>query len=171
MTRPLQLTGERVVLREALPGDVDAFVEILAAPEVERWWGPHAREDVVAELYDDPETVAFAVLVDGAVKGLVTYAEETDPDYRHAGIDIAMHPSAIGRGLGADAVRTLARYLLEERPGGRERACDQILRASGFPSRGRDAQLRAGRGRWLARRPAHGSLGRRAALSARGKAR
>ena len=115
MTRPLQLTGERVVLREALPGDVDAFVEILAAPEVERWWGPHAREDVVAELYDDAETVAFAVLVDGAVKGLVTYAEETDPDYRHAGIDIAMHPSAIGRGLGADAVRTLARYLLEER--------------------------------------------------------
>jgi aminoglycoside 6'-N-acetyltransferase len=112
---PLELHGERVVLREAAPGDADAFAEVLAAPEVERWWGPHTREQVVEELFGDAETTAFAVVVDGAVRGLVTYAEEEDPDYRHAAIDVALHPAAIGRGLGADAVRTLARYLLDER--------------------------------------------------------
>jgi aminoglycoside 6'-N-acetyltransferase len=115
VTPPLELRGERVVLREAAPSDVDAFVEILAKPEIQRWWGPHTREQVVEELFGDAETTAFAVVLDGAVSGLVTYSEEPDRDYRHAGIDIALHPSAIGRGLGADAVRTLARYLLDDR--------------------------------------------------------
>jgi aminoglycoside 6'-N-acetyltransferase len=111
---PLELRGERVVLREAAPSDADAFAEIVAAPEVERWWGPHTRERLLEELFGDAETT-FAIVVDGAVGGLVTYSEEPDPDYRHAAIDIALHPAAIGRGLGADAVRTLARYLVEDR--------------------------------------------------------
>jgi aminoglycoside 6'-N-acetyltransferase len=35
--------------------------------------------------------------------------------YRHAAIDIALHPDFAGRGLGPDAVRTLARHLFSER--------------------------------------------------------
>ncbi len=33
--------------------------------------------------------------------------------YRHANIDLYLDPSVHGRGLGQDAVRTLARYLLD----------------------------------------------------------
>ena len=33
--------------------------------------------------------------------------------YRHAGIDIALAEGWRGRGIGADAIRTLARYLFE----------------------------------------------------------
>lgn len=40
------------------------------------------------------------------------YAEE-EPDYRHAGIDLFLDPAVHGRGLGTDAVRTLARHLVD----------------------------------------------------------
>ena len=35
--------------------------------------------------------------------------------YRHAGIDIALREQWQGEGLGPDAVRTLARFLIDER--------------------------------------------------------
>ena len=35
--------------------------------------------------------------------------------YRHAGIDISLHPDAHGRGLGTETVRTVARWLFGER--------------------------------------------------------
>jgi aminoglycoside 6'-N-acetyltransferase len=41
--------------------------------------------------------------------------EETDPEFRHAGIDLFLDPRLHGRGLGRDAVRTVARWLVEER--------------------------------------------------------
>jgi aminoglycoside 6'-N-acetyltransferase len=49
------------------------------------------------------------------VVGLIQYAEENEPDYRHAGIDIFLDPAWHGRGLGADALRTVARYLFDVR--------------------------------------------------------
>ncbi len=61
------------------------------------------------------DAVCFAVLVDGAVVGLVQCYEEEDPDQRYAGIDVGLDPRVNGRGLGTDTVRTLARYLVEER--------------------------------------------------------
>ena len=41
--------------------------------------------------------------------------EEPDPMYRHAGIDIAIRAAWQGIGLGPDAIRALARHLIEER--------------------------------------------------------
>ena len=46
---------------------------------------------------------------------MIQYHEETEPDYRHAGIDIFLGTPYHGRGLGTDAVRTLARHLLDDR--------------------------------------------------------
>ena len=58
----------------------------------------------------------YAIEVDGEFAGSIQSAEDDDDgDYRHAGIDIFMHSRFQGRGLGTDAVRTLARYLLEVR--------------------------------------------------------
>ena len=47
--------------------------------------------------------------------GLIQFAEEDDPDYRHAGIDIYVDPTHHRRGFATDAIRTLVTYLLEER--------------------------------------------------------
>jgi aminoglycoside 6'-N-acetyltransferase len=40
---------------------------------------------------------------------------ETDPQYRHGGIDIVLVEAAQGRGLGSDAVRTVATWLIRDR--------------------------------------------------------
>jgi aminoglycoside 6'-N-acetyltransferase len=61
------------------------------------------------------DEVQLAIELQGDVVGAIQYAEEDDPDYRHASIDIFLTTRVHGRGAGPDAVRTLARYLFEER--------------------------------------------------------
>jgi aminoglycoside 6'-N-acetyltransferase len=110
------MRGQWVRLRLVSAADVPRIAEILGAPEVAQWWHGYDLERVRREyLSDEDDVVAFVVEVDGQVIGLIQFSEETDPDYRHASIDISLHPDWHGRGLGADAVRTLARYLFEER--------------------------------------------------------
>jgi len=46
---------------------------------------------------------------------MIQYAEEEDPEYRSASIDIFLSNEMRGRALGTDAVRTLARWLVRER--------------------------------------------------------
>jgi Acetyltransferases, including N-acetylases of ribosomal proteins len=102
-----------VSLRPATTDDVLALARIRATPEVYRWWrgeGDMASE-VAADLAD-PDASTLAVELDGRVVGAVQWSAETEPDYRHAGIDIYLDPSVHGRGAGTDAVRTLARHLL-----------------------------------------------------------
>lgn len=65
--------------------------------------------------FDDPSATRFAVVHDGAVRGLVQYGEEEDPAYRHASIDIFLDPAVHRRGVGRDAVRTLAHHLVRHR--------------------------------------------------------
>ena len=114
MAGELGLLGERVGLRPLIEDDLAPLAALFALPSVARWWGAVAehelREHVAAE---DPH--AFAVVLDGAPVGLVQFGEEDDPGYRHASIDVAIHPDAQGRGIGTDAVRTMARYLIEAR--------------------------------------------------------
>jgi aminoglycoside 6'-N-acetyltransferase len=110
------LRGERVVLRPLTETDLPRIAEIISNPEVEQWWTFHDEARLRAELFDDPEVEPFAVEFEGAVVGLIEYSEETEPDYRSAGIDIALDPECcVGRGLGPDALRTLIRHLFEQR--------------------------------------------------------
>jgi aminoglycoside 6'-N-acetyltransferase len=106
------LEGKRVTLRPVEPDDVFILRRILATPEVARWWGPPPEG---FPLTDDPSATRFAVLVDREIAGMIQYDEETDPDFRHAAIDIYLDPARHGEGLGTDAVETLARHLIEER--------------------------------------------------------
>jgi aminoglycoside 6'-N-acetyltransferase len=46
---------------------------------------------------------------------MIQYSEELEPDYRHASIDLFVDAARHGRGLGSDAVRALADYLVAER--------------------------------------------------------
>ncbi len=112
------LQGGVVRLRAVGAADAPRLTEILADPEVAEWWGRWDLERVQTELIarDDRDlTVVLAIEADGEVIGLIQYLEEEDPEYRSAGIDISVHPDWHHRGLGADALRTLARYLINER--------------------------------------------------------
>lgn len=109
------LTGDRVALRPLRSDDRDRLRAILAEPEVARWWGSGGAKAAVDELLGRGEHVALAIEVDGELVGSIQYAEEDDPDYRHAGIDLFVATAHQGRGLGRDALRTLARYLFEAR--------------------------------------------------------
>ena len=46
---------------------------------------------------------------------MIQYAEENEPDYRHAGIDVFLDPAVHGRGLGLDAILALAVHLVRDR--------------------------------------------------------
>lgn len=63
---------------------------------------------------DDPDLHYYVILDEGRVVGGIQWYEEADLQYRHAGIDLFLDPSVHGRGLGTDAVRTLARHIVDE---------------------------------------------------------
>ena len=110
------LHGEAVTLRPIVAGDAPRLTKILAHPAVAQWWGHWDLDRVQREMFDpDDESVIFAIEHDDQVIGLIQYAEENDPDYRHAGIDIFLDPAWHGRGFGSDAIRTLACHLFHDR--------------------------------------------------------
>jgi aminoglycoside 6'-N-acetyltransferase len=114
MTGGPEIRGEHVVLVPVGAPHVPELRRIVATPEVRRRWGEEEVKEPGWPL-DDPWATPFAILVDGTVRGLVQYAEETGPMYRHASIDIFVDPDVHGRGHGRDAVGTLARHLVDER--------------------------------------------------------
>jgi aminoglycoside 6'-N-acetyltransferase len=96
--------------------DRQVLRDILAQPEVGRWWDT-ADPDAAADdwLLDDGETVGFAILLDGQVIGSIQYVEENEPGYRHAGIDLFLEAGHQGSGYGPEAIRAVARYLIDVR--------------------------------------------------------
>jgi aminoglycoside 6'-N-acetyltransferase len=101
-----------LVLRPLAERDVHELRRIHATPEVRRWWD--APEDDFP-LHDDPESTRLTIEVDGAVAGMVQFWEDTQARYRHAAIDIFLDPAFHGRGIGTEAVRRVARMLIDER--------------------------------------------------------
>ena len=113
--RPARLLGERVELRPLRVDDVERVAEIQAEPRVARWWGPPDEVALRQKAEGASEEEAFAIEVDGELVGLIEFHEETEPDFRHAGIDLFLTTRAQGHGFGPDALRMLARYLVDER--------------------------------------------------------
>ncbi len=98
-------------LKPLAPEHAEELRRIHLTPEVSRWWG--ATDPDFPD--DEPQSPRFAIVVDGAVAGLVQYGEEEEPDYRHAWIDIFVDPAVHGRGVGTEAVRRVMRLLIDER--------------------------------------------------------
>jgi aminoglycoside 6'-N-acetyltransferase len=112
----VELHGRQVTLRSTTPEDAPALLAILAEPEVARWWGGFDLVRVTAELIvSDPEEDPFVIEHEGEIVGYIQAVEENEPDFRSAGIDLFLRTDAQGRGLGPDAIRTLASHLIEER--------------------------------------------------------
>lgn len=81
-----------------------------------RWWDtPDPDAAVDAWLAEGGQSVGFAIELAGRVIGSIQYVEEDDPGYRRAGIDMFLDRDHHGRGLGPEAIRTLARYLIGTR--------------------------------------------------------
>lgn len=91
--------------------DAAALRAIHRRPEVIAWWGPPSEEFP----FDEPESTRFAIRDGGEVVGMVQYGEESDPDYRHAWIDLFVDPARHGRGIGTAAIGLVLRVLVEER--------------------------------------------------------
>ena len=109
------LLGSTVTLRPATPADALALATIRATPEVQERWG--GADDLTAEILDDlvaPELHLLVIEEANRIVGAMQWQASEDPVYRHAGIDIYVDPALHGRGLGTDAVRTLARHLIHD---------------------------------------------------------
>ena len=111
-----ELDGALVHLRPATGRDAGTFTSILRDPTVHRWWQAADPAADARELTGrDDEVIVWAIEVDDDIVGLIQAHEESEPRYRHAGIDIVLARGAQGRGLGSDAVRTVAHWLIEAR--------------------------------------------------------
>jgi aminoglycoside 6'-N-acetyltransferase len=108
------LQGERVRLRPLEADDVERLVEIGAEPEITRWWGQITRKHLLDKAEGRDDATAFAIEHEGEMVGLAQFSEPGEDEFKHANIDLFLTASLHGRGLGRDAVRTLARWLVGE---------------------------------------------------------
>lgn len=111
----LVLTGPRLLLRRGTAADAPLLHAIRGEPVVMRWWRePDPVPQIAAELAADGDEVVLVIEVGGEVAGAIQFSEETDPAYRHAALDIYLGDRHQRQGLGPEAVRLLATYLVDE---------------------------------------------------------
>ncbi|MEU9114323.1 aminoglycoside 6'-N-acetyltransferase [Streptomyces sp. NPDC048483] len=103
-----ELRGTTVLLRPVQDADTATLDRIVREPAVAAWWSP-------PDDYGNMLAVTLPGTPSGEVIGAIQFSEEADPEFRHAGLDIFLTTSHQGQGLGTDAVRTLARWLIDER--------------------------------------------------------
>lgn len=110
------MPGRAVALRAATAGDADALMEIVTEPGAREWWGDQGdAAKLRADLLGDEYTTTFVIEVDGRAAGWLQAWEENDRDYRHGGLDIVLAPGYRDRGIGPEALRQAARWLIDER--------------------------------------------------------
>ncbi len=109
------LQGSLVRLRPVGAADQARLDEILRDPSVARWWTPPDAAGPAADWLEDDGQVTLVIESGGALIGSIQFNEELNPNYRTASIDLFLGADAQGRGLGPDAIRTVVRYLFEER--------------------------------------------------------
>ena len=107
------LRGAIEQLRPVADTDIPELARIRETPEVHEHW--RGGDDMVAAVKKDlaePDSTPYVIELDGRVVGWIQWQAEDDADYRHASMDIYLDPAVHGRGVGADALRTLARHLV-----------------------------------------------------------
>jgi aminoglycoside 6'-N-acetyltransferase len=88
-------------------------VKIRDTPQVyEHWRGGDDLVAAIEEDFDERDAIAYVIELEDHVVGWIQWQAEEEPDYRHASMDIYVDPAVHGRGVGTDAMRTLARHLI-----------------------------------------------------------
>ena len=112
----MEIRGPRVTLRPVVADDAEGLAAILATPEVARWWPAYDRARVETEyLVAEDDVSVWAILVGDRLVGLIQASEGSEPEFRHAGIDLFLDPAVHGQGLGPEAIRLVARHLIVDR--------------------------------------------------------
>ena len=112
----MEIHGGHVTLRPVVAADINGLAAILATPEVARWWPAYDRARVEAEyLVDEEDVTVWAIDLGERLVGLIQASEENEPEFRHAGIDLFLDPAILGQGLGPEAIRIVARHLIDDR--------------------------------------------------------
>ena len=75
-----------------------------------QWW----QDPQDQWLADEPDIVKYAVRLEGDVIGYAQWYEDTDPMFRHAGVDLFLDAAFHGRGLGTEVVRVVCAHLIDE---------------------------------------------------------
>lgn len=89
---------------------VAALRALRVQPGVLQWWGPLEP----GFPFDEPESSRFAIVVDGAVAGLIQWGDSSCDETRHAYVDIFVGDDWAGRGIGTEAMRQMTRTLIEQ---------------------------------------------------------
>ena len=109
----MQIVGDSVTLVPVAADHVDDLRRIRSTPEVAARW--YDVDDEPDWPFDGEDCVMYAISYEGRVAGFIQYAEENEPHYRHASIDLFVDPALHSRGIGRDAIATLAGHLLDDR--------------------------------------------------------
>ncbi len=112
MPAAVELAGDRVGLKTTTIEDADALRAIRRAPEITRWW-----DELEAGFPMDLESglTRLTIRAGSEIVGMIQFAEEPDPKYRSASLDLFVAPGFQGRGLGTEAVGLLVDHLVRER--------------------------------------------------------
>ncbi len=108
------LRGARVTIRPPRRGELSEIASMMASdPEASAWWS--RDPNVIRRWFEDPEYNVLVIEEGDRTAGIIAFEEEADPDYRSAGMDITLLECCIGRGLGSEALRLLAGWLVDRR--------------------------------------------------------
>lgn len=119
----MQLRGNRVTLRTTERGDLNGLLALWNDGRVMQWVGFPVglgyNAEQMARWFDELQLQPFrhhyvVFDEDGRFGGEIYYA--VDREHGRAGLDIKLAPAAQGRGLAADALRTLIRHVFETEP-------------------------------------------------------
>ena len=114
MEDAVPVVGRLTHVRPVDVSDVDLLLAWHADEDVARYWdGKSFTRESMLERLARPRVTPYVVEVDGAPVGYLQ-AHDLDDD-GDGGLDMFLVPAARGRGLGPDAARALATYLLDDR--------------------------------------------------------
>ncbi len=108
------LSAEGLILRPGSRTEIERVAHAIAVdPEASPWWSPDA--EVVARWLGDETYSVLMIEQGGTVIGILGFSEVQEPEYRSAGIDITLLSGSVGHGIGTRALKTLVRWLVDER--------------------------------------------------------
>jgi len=108
------LHGPRVTLRPPREGEHETLAELIAGdPQTGPRWS--TSTETLTRWFTEEGLYLLVAEVGGRVAGVLDFEEVTDPEYHSAGMDIGMLSGFTDRGLGTEALRVLAAYLIDER--------------------------------------------------------